>query len=305
MARNGYKKISTSEDKEIVSFVSLLLFQWMNSIFKIGSERPLDENDFLPLQKEDSASFLTDQLQANWNKEKTKCNRSQNRPKLWKSVIKLISVKDAMIIVLTSILKSVSRLLQPLFLGYLISILMSAEPQKNNLLYGCTVALFANAFIRALSMHQHDYRCELLGIRISCALKGLIYHKTLLLAKDALLKFTTGQVINLISNDVQRMEEDTVMWLSTSISSCFLLVAIAVLLVYLIGWQSLMGVFFLFLFVPFFAGFSYISAVLRLRTAAVSDRRISLLNQVVSGIRAIKTRAWGDEYRKKIEHIRR
>ena len=101
------------------------------------------------------------------------------------------------------------------------------------------------------------------------------------------------------------MEEDTVMWLSTSISSCFLLVAIAVLLVYLIGWQSLMGVFFLFLFVPFFAGFSYISAVLRLRTAAVSDRRISLLNQVVSGIRAIKTRAWEDEYRKKIEHIRR
>ena len=177
MARKGYKKISSSEDKEIVSFVSLLLFQWMSSIFKIGSERPLDENDFLPLPKENSASFLTNQLQENWNKEKTKCIRTQNRPKLWKSVIKLISVKDAMIIVFTGALKTVSRLLQPLLLGYLISILMSAEPQESNLLYGCTLALFANAFIRALSMHQHDYRCELLGIKISCALKGLIYHK--------------------------------------------------------------------------------------------------------------------------------
>jgi len=55
MARKGYKKISTNEDKEIVSFVSLLLFSRMNSIFKIGSERPLDENDLLSLSKENSS----------------------------------------------------------------------------------------------------------------------------------------------------------------------------------------------------------------------------------------------------------
>jgi len=112
-------------------------------------------------------------------------------------------------------------------------------------------------------------------------------------------------VIDLISNDVQRIEEDTVIALSVTVSSCFLLVASAVLLVYLIGWQSLMGVFFLCFLVLYLAGFSYISAALRLRTAAVTDRRISLMNQVVSGIRAIKTRAWEDEYRKKIRHTRR
>ena len=176
MARTGYKKIHANEEKETVSFVCLLLFQWMNSIFKTGSERPLDENDFLTLSKENSVSFLTDQLQANWNKEKTKCNRNQNRPKLWKSVIKLISVKDVMIIVFMNALYSISRLLQPLLLGYLISLLMSAEPQKHNL-YGCALALCINSVIGVLGVHQHDYRCELLGTRMSCALKGLVYHK--------------------------------------------------------------------------------------------------------------------------------
>ena len=177
MARNGYNKISPSEDKERVSFLSLLLFQWMSSIFKIGSEQPLDENDLLPLSKENSASFLTDELQANWNKEKAKCNRNQNRPKLWKSVIKLISIKDVMIIVFTIALYSISGLLQPLLLGYLISILMSAGPKKDNLLYVCALALCINSVIRTLGMHHRGYKCELLGIRISCALKGLIYHK--------------------------------------------------------------------------------------------------------------------------------
>ena len=177
MARTEYKKISTNEEREAVSFLSLLLFQWMNSIFKIGSERPLDENDFLPLSKENSASILTDQLQENWNKAQAKCNRNRNRPRLWKCVIKLISTKDALIIVLTNALYSISALLQPLLLGYFISILMSSEPQKDNLLYGCTLALCINSVIGTLSMHQQDYRCELLGTRMSCALKGLVYHK--------------------------------------------------------------------------------------------------------------------------------
>ena len=177
MARKGYSKISPSEDKERVSFLSPLFFQWMNSTFKTGSERPLDENDLLPLSEENSASFLTDQLQANWNKEKAKCKRNQKRPKLWKCVMKLISVKDAIIIVFTNALLSISTVLEPLLLGYLISMLMSSEPQKENRLYGCTLALCINSVIRALSMHHYAYRCELLGIRISCALKGLIYSK--------------------------------------------------------------------------------------------------------------------------------
>ena len=62
-------------------------------------------------------------------------------------------------------------------IGYLISILMSAEPKKDNLLYGCTLALCINSVVGVFSMHQQDYGCELLGARISCALKGLIYHK--------------------------------------------------------------------------------------------------------------------------------
>ena len=177
MARKGYSKISPSEDKEGVSFVSLLFFQWMNSIFKIGSQRPLHGNDLLPLSKETSSTFLTNQLQAKWNEETAKCNRNQNRPRLWKCVKKLISLKDAMIIVSADALRLISTLLRPLLLGYLISILMSSEPQKDNILYGCTLALCINPIIGALCMHHYDYRCELLGIRISCALKGLIYYK--------------------------------------------------------------------------------------------------------------------------------
>ncbi len=129
--------------------------------------------------------------------------------------------------------------------------------------------------------------------------------QTLLLSKHSLSKFTTGQVIDLVSNDVQRLEGDTVKLFFISFFSVLEMVVTPFLLVYLIGWQTLMGALFLYFLVPYFAGLSYVSGALRLRTAAVTDQRISLMNQVVSGIRAIKTHAWEDEYRTKIKRIRR
>ena len=94
MAKNGYKKISDDANAEKVSFVSLLLFRWMNIVFKKGSERALEKTDFLPLAKENTSCFVTERLQTKWNEEKSKCKRNGKRPKLWKSVMKMLSVKD-------------------------------------------------------------------------------------------------------------------------------------------------------------------------------------------------------------------
>ena len=177
MVKREYKKIRDDANTDDVSFVSFLFFQWMNSVFQKGSERPLDVNDFLPLAKESGICSLIEQLKTRWNKEKTKSKGSGKKPKLWKSVLKMISVKELMVLVLTGALVSLYRLLQPLLLGYLVVSLMSAESQKNYLFYGCALAMGINALIGSFSMHHFDYRCELLGIRISSALKGLVYLK--------------------------------------------------------------------------------------------------------------------------------
>jgi len=177
MTKNGYKKIPADAEKEKVSFVSCLFFRWVNSVFKIGSERALEENDFLPLSEENTSFSVVEQLQTKWNDEKTKCKRNGKNPKLWKSVLKMLSGKDVMVVFFLGVLHMFCRSLQPLLLGYLLVSLTSAEPQHTYLLYGCAVAMGVNALIRTLALHHFGYKCELLGIRISSALKGLVYHK--------------------------------------------------------------------------------------------------------------------------------
>jgi len=99
--------------------------------------------------------------------------------------------------------------------------------------------------------------------------------------------------------------EEAALWFSAVIISLPKTVVATFLLWHLIGWQALIGVIFLCFLTPYYALMSSFSAVLRLRTAAQSDQRISLMTEVVSGIRSIKTHGWEDKYRVKTEIIRR
>ena len=81
------------------------------------------------------------------------------------------------IILMGNILSTTSHLLFPLFLRYLVSKLMSTEAENTYQLYACALAMCLNGLIGGLGMHQQDYRCEILGIKIASALRGLAYHK--------------------------------------------------------------------------------------------------------------------------------
>ena len=101
------------------------------------------------------------------------------------------------------------------------------------------------------------------------------------------------------------MEEETVKFFVLAVFALPTYAGAIFFIYYFIGWQAVTGVFLLCILMPYFAVLSYANAKLRLRTATASDQRISLMNQVVSGIRAVKMHAWEDEYGRKIKHVRR
>ena len=125
-----------------------------------------------------------------------------------------------------------------------------------------------------------------------------------MLSKQTLRIATRGNVIDLISNDVQRIEL-TPLWLFISTLGVFDIPAVICLLLYLIGWEAIMGVFFLVALIPCVMIISFLCAQLRQETAAVSDQRISLMSELISGIRALKAHAWEENYKEKIQEVRR
>ena len=179
MANYKYRKITSTEHSGSVSFFSSLFFQWINILIKTGSERAVDQNDLLPLKEENTSSFLTKKLEAKWTEDTADSKLYDVKPKLWKSILKMLTAKEKMILVLTMSVETLCHILQPLLLGYLVKSLMTAEPHNMYLLYSSAIALGINGVISSVAMHQADYHWEVLGIKISGALKGLVYMKVM------------------------------------------------------------------------------------------------------------------------------
>ena len=126
-----------------------------------------------------------------------------------------------------------------------------------------------------------------------------------LVSRQDLLETTTGNIFDLISNDVQRIEQAPVPFTSLLFKTPLELIAVVCLLLYLIGWQPLMGVLFILMLIPVCMIISYFCAELRKKTAKVTDRRISQMSEVVCGIRALKAHAWEENYKEKVQEVRR
>lgn len=142
------------------------------------------------------------------------------------------------------------RVTQPLLLGQLISYYIPDQEvisERDAYLYaagviGCSLV---NVFV------THPYMMGVLhvGMKIRVACCSLIYRKALKLSKSALGQTTAGQIVNLLSNDVNRFDVAVIfahqLWvgpLETIIITYFMYQEVGV--------SAVIGVIFLLMFIP-------------------------------------------------------
>lgn len=272
-------------------------------MFKTGNKRPLQQSDFWPLHEEDKTCLLTEQLQSQWTKDVERGRQTGKQPKLWRTAMRVLSRKDLCIIGFAGFLDSVGRFLQPFFLGVFISTLISSSPERT-LLCSCAVLILLVVVMKSIAVHHSSFKLYVIGMRMKASLKGLIFKKILRLGQHTLHEFTKGHVIDLVSNDLQRMEQAARQFFRVLIAIFDVCVAVP-LLWHFIGWQALMSLIFLFLLVPFGGLLSYLAGKLRLKTAAVSDRRINLMAEIVARIREVKMHALEWFFLEQIKEIRK
>ena len=114
----------------------------------------------------------------------------------------------------------------------------------------------------------------------------------------------SGNTINLAATDSQRLEQAPVclLYLMTAPLEA---VAAAFLLGYMIGWEGLAGASFMIAVVVYIVFMAGKVAFLRKEAAHATDQRISVMNEVISGIRTLKMYTWEENYMSLIRSLRR
>ncbi|KAI4466022.1 atp-binding cassette sub-family c [Holotrichia oblita] len=174
---------------------------------------------------------------------------------------------------------------------------------KNEALYyaGAVVALTA---LSALFINQYIVEAFHYGMKVRAACCAIVYRKALKLSNTALGQTASGQVVNLLSNDVSRFDIVSIfihhMWLAPTS---------ALIVTYLLwreaGLAGIIGIIPVFLVVPLQSYTGKLSAKYRKQTAYKTDERVRLMDEIISGVQVIKMYAWEKPFAKLIKHARR
>ncbi|KAM4788290.1 ATP-binding cassette sub-family C member 4 isoform 3-T3 [Cyanocitta cristata] len=253
---------------------SRLFFWWLNPLFIIGHKRKLQEDDMYKVLPEDSSEKLGEELQWYWDKEVQKAKKRGKTPHLTKAII-LCYWKSYLVFGIFTMIEETLKIIQPIFLGKII-----------------------NYF------EKYDSSNERAGMKLRVAMCHMIYRKALRLSNVAMAKTTTGQIVNLLSNDVNKFDQVTI-FLHFLWAGPLQAVAVTVLLWMEIGPSCLAGMAVLIILLPVQTCIGRLFSSLRSKTAALTDVRIRTMNEVISGMKIIKMYAWEKSFAELVNGLRR
>uniref|UniRef100_A0A3Q2PI33 Multidrug resistance-associated protein 4 n=1 Tax=Fundulus heteroclitus TaxID=8078 RepID=A0A3Q2PI33_FUNHE len=274
---------------------SWFCFSWLTPLLHVGHKQRLNQNDMYSVLPEDRSERLGEELQRFWAHEERRAAKELRDPKLSRVLIKAYGKSYALAGVYVFSLEAI-KVVQPLLLGKIIEFFENYRQEDTGSLYmayGYAAAMSVSTFGLTILQHLYYYQVIRIGMRIRVAMCHMIYKKALRLSSEAMGQTTTGQIVNLLSNDVNRFDEIILnlhyLWVGP--------LQALVIIVFLwkeIGPSCLTGVAVIALMMPVQTWFGKLfeRALCRSKTAVLTDSRIRIMSEVVSGIRIIKMYAW-------------
>ncbi|XP_025056140.1 multidrug resistance-associated protein 4 isoform X2 [Alligator sinensis] len=279
---------------------------WLNPLFIAGHKRKLEEDDMYKVLPEDSSERLGEELQWYWEKEVQKAKKAARTPHLTKAII-LCYWKSYLVFGLFTLIEETLKIIQPIFLGKIINYFENFDPLDTvalNFAYGYTAALSVCTLILAIMHHLYFYHVQRAGMKLRVAMCHMIYQKALRLSNSAMAKTTTGQIVNLLSNDVNKFDQVTI-FLHFLWAGPLQAIAVTALRWIEIGPSCLAGMAVLIILLPLQTCIGRWFSSFRSRTAAFTDVRIRTMNEVITGIKIIKMYAWEKAFADLVNTIRR
>ena len=252
MKKSAYHAIGDDDEcpVEYATVFSILTFSWMTPLMRLGYRKYLTEDDLWNLASRDTTKATGSKFKAAWDYEL----EHHQHPSLWMAIFRSFSgpyFRGALFKTVSDTLAFV----QPQLLRLLINFVRSYEPENSEtpepIIRGVAIALamFAVSVGQTTALHQYFQRAFETGMRIKTALISAIYAKSLKLSNEGRASKTTGDIVNYMAVDTQRLQ-DLTQFAQQLWSAPYQIVLCMLSLYQLVGFSMLAGVGAMILMIP-------------------------------------------------------
>lgn len=281
-------------------FFSLATLSWLNPVLKAGMRNPLELPDMPPLPPEDNAEAQYSVFESNWNalKDLTPEETPAISVTLWKSFWPTVVVSG-----MFAVINVVAAYVGPFFVNDLVEYLSGGQRNERKNLALILTFSFAKV-VENLAQRQWYYRIQFLCLKVQAALTVVVYRKALRLSNTARISHSSGEIINYMSVDVQRITD--FLWYLHQVWIVPLQVTLALgILNRVVGmaWVAALtaACFTFFLNVPL----KNLQEKYQGGVMAAKDKRMKALAECLRSMRVLKLQAWEQIFLGTIEGFRR
>ncbi|KAG1673337.1 Multidrug resistance-associated protein 4 [Nymphon striatum] len=193
----------------------------------------------------------------------------------------------------------IEELIQKPLQSLLFSLLLAEQQKKEDydqstaLLYALSTCFLA--LLHPLVFHQYFYNIEVAGMIIRSSLSSAIYRKITRVTQQGFMKTNTGEIMNILTNDMNRFTSDLryTFFVITSPLQCII---VCVILWINIGALPVLGIFGILIMIPLQILFGRALFKFRRKVLKATDARIKLIYEIITSMKIIKLYAWEDSF---------
>uniref|UniRef100_A0A8W8LF17 Multidrug resistance-associated protein 4 n=1 Tax=Magallana gigas TaxID=29159 RepID=A0A8W8LF17_MAGGI len=254
------------------NWLSRFTFWWVNPLFHYGFRHPLTQDHLYDILSEDQSHLLGDRKEKSWNTHVKKCEDNEENPSLYWAVIAEFKwewgVNGFFLIASEGI-----RIVQPYLIGRIISYFQPRTTLSQTEVYIYATVVVVSHILQLFVNPKYYFNSQHIALKMKVALASLIYRKTI--------------------------ESFHFCWLGP-----LEIVVILYLLYQQIGLISLLTLTIILVLLPLQVMMGWIYGKLRMKIGAAGDKRIHLMNQIISGMRVIKMYCWEKPFSEIVFNIR-
>ncbi|CAK7304477.1 ATP-binding cassette sub-family C member 6 [Vulpes lagopus] len=314
--------------KAEASFLSRAMFWWVSGLVWRGYRRLLGPEDLWSLGRENSSEELVSQLQREWTRTRSAAQRhtkareakrkgsrdveapemeallqqegSQRGPLL--RAIWQVSRSTFLLATFNLVICSVFRFAVPkLFSLFLEFIGNPTIPAWKG--YVLAVLLFLSASLQSLLEQHYMYKLKVLQMRLRTAITGLVYRKVLVLSSASRKASAVGDVVNLVSVDVQRLTE-CIIYLNGLWLPIIWMIICFVYLWQLLGPSALTAIAVFMSLLPLNFFITKKRKQHQEEHMRQKDSRVRLTSCIIRNMKMVKSHGWEGAFLERVLHIR-
>lgn len=292
----GCLKVTPYSDARLFTLVTL---SWLNPLLSIGAKRPLELKDIPLLAQKDRSKTNYKILNSNW--EKLKAENSSRQPSLAWAIL-MSFWKEAAGNAVFAGLNTLVSYVGPYMISYFVDYLggQNTFPHEGYILAGI---FFSAKLVETITTRQWYLGVDILGMHVRSALTAMVYRKGLRLSSLAKQSHTSGEIVNYMAVDVQRVGDYS--WYLHDIWMLPMQIILALAILYKnVGIASVATLIATIISIVVTVPVAKIQEDYQDKLMTAKDERMRKTSECLRNMRILKLQAWEDRYRVTLEEMR-